>query len=146
MVNPSVAVNELLDLLAKLRAEEDGIAKEIEERLTEVRRKIAAVQVTLDLLGQPGGGNGSSPTNGWAQKLRDLTQVKALMRIAEENGGILRTNEARRIFLAIGLSKGKPKYLGPHIFHLVMNSGRFERIAPGTYKLIPESVEPMSLI
>ncbi len=77
----------------------------------------------------------------WARKLRGATQIEALMRIAHENGGIVRTAEAKRIFLEVGLAKGNPKWVGSHLYHLLGNSEQFTRVAPGAFRLVPTSIQ-----
>ncbi len=74
--------------------------------------------------------------SGWRQKLRGLTQIEALERIARENGGILKTADAKPILMAAGLTRGKPRNIGSHIYHMLLNSENFERIGKGTFRLL----------
>ena len=136
MMTTSSTVNELLDLLSQLKTEEAAILREVEDRLEDVRRKIAAVQTTLELLPRDAEAPKPVSTNGWAQKLHGKTQAEALVEIARENDGILRVTDAKRIFIGTGISKGKPKYLSGHIYHTLERSERWERVAPGTFKLL----------
>jgi hypothetical protein len=145
MMGSSAAINELLGLLSRLRAEKDAIRRELESRLAQVDERIAAVQTTLELLPQAERGEGSPPStdeprklasaNDWARELNGLTQLKALIKIAERSGGTVRVPEAKRIFIASGMAKGKQKNINPHIYHILSASEQFELIAPGTFKL-----------
>jgi hypothetical protein len=142
MATSTSAVNEVLALLAELRAQEEAIMKEVEDRLVYVRNRIAATETVLEMLtgnsGQDEARSLPTTTNGWAQKLKGLTQVQALVRMAQENEGVVRVRDARRIFMATGLAKGKPKYVGPHLYHILKDAEQFERVAPGTFKLVQE--------
>jgi hypothetical protein len=139
----SSTLDDLLALLNRLRREEEAIMDEVKDRLADVQKRIVAVETTIELL--PRGSEQyktqplASSTNGWAQKLRGLTQVQALVRMAQENDGIVSVRDARRVFMATGLARGKPKNVGPHLYHVLRNAEQFQRVAPGTFKLIQES-------
>lgn len=81
----------------------------------------------------------SSRSNSWARKLQGLTQIEALSRIAEEQDGVVRVPEAKQILLDSGLAKGKVKNVSGHIYHTLARSGRFQRIEPGVFRLLPLS-------
>src|SRR6266540_6594521 len=131
----SSTVNDLLELLQRLRSEEEVLTKEIEARRADVRGKMLAVQTTLGLLTKEERGDRAPlPTNGWAEKLKGLTHEAGLMRLAKENDGLVKVSEARRIFIAAGLARGNPKHVGPHLYHLLTKSEDFERVAPGTFR------------
>jgi hypothetical protein len=76
------------------------------------------------------------PMSDWVQILGGMPQRAALRRIAQENGGILRTTEAGHILVAAGLITGNARYAGSHLYAIVMRSPHFERIAPGTFRLV----------
>ena len=136
------ALNELLSLVTGLREQETQLRAQFEGRLAELAGQIAAVQTTIDLLTQSQPANeirqldavGPTPANGWAKKLAGLTQAGALRVIARENDGILEMREARRIFVMYGLSKGDPKYVGGHIYHILEGLPEFEHMGKGTGK------------
>ena len=77
----------------------------------------------------------NTPSAGWARFLRGIRQIDALRAIASANDGVVRTADAKRIFLEAGLAKGAPKHVGPHIYHMLLNAEDFERIEPGTFRL-----------
>jgi hypothetical protein len=156
MTAPST-ISDLLALLQRLRAQEDGLVREAEVMLAALRENIAAVQRTLALMGAeepvilgPTPPTTDAPTlpamqisgaappvtmGQWAQKLRGKTQADALPIIARENGGILRVREVKQIFIATGLAKGQPKYIGPHIYHMLEDMEEFEKEGIGTFRL-----------
>lgn len=78
----------------------------------------------------------SKPAHEWTQLLRSMSQRAALRRIAQENGGILRTTDAGRILVAAGLVTGNARYAGSHLYNIVKKSPHFEYIAPGTFRLV----------
>lgn len=83
------------------------------------------------------------------QTLRMPTQAEALVQIAEANGGVLRSVEAKRLLVVSGLIRGNAKNSTGHIFNLLRDAERFEklgvrfeRVSPGTYQLISLGVSP----
>lgn len=73
--------------------------------------------------------------NDWARKLKGLTQIEALIQIANQNDGVLRVVEAKNVFVESGLVKGKVKNVSGHIYHTLGRSDRFERVEPGVFRL-----------
>src|SRR5207245_1942326 len=109
MMAGSSALNELFLLMSEWRADESVLRQQFEGRLAELAPQMAAVQTTIDLLTR--GAKGSEPepprpvpTNGWGKRLAGLTHMQALKVIAEENGGVVRVSEARRLLLTYGLA------------------------------------------
>ena len=170
-------LNDLLNALRELRAEEDALRSEYEARLAAIAKKVEAVQTTLELFSDESaqssaggakandvdegtlqldlGTNGTRvdalaksartlSTTAWAQELHGLTQMEALIRIAEKNGGLLRASEARRIFIAAGIAKGNTKNVGPHVYHMLSDAKQFQRVNPGRYRLVKPSSEQSS--
>lgn len=79
---------------------------------------------------------------GWSRRLRGLTQRQALVRIAQDNGGVIRTTDVRDIFIRVGLAKGNPRNVNGHVHHILTQSDSFERVSPGTFRLVtPELPE-----
>ncbi|MGH2561635.1 MAG: hypothetical protein ACRDJH_21415, partial [Thermomicrobiales bacterium] len=78
----------------------------------------------------------------WARRLHGLTQYEALVRIAEDNDGILRTTDARDIFLRARIARGKPRNINGHIHHMLSRSDEFEKVAPGVFRLVPPELPP----
>lgn len=152
----------LREALNLLRAEEETRVTEFERAMAQLRRRIKAVEAALvasatdgDQVPLPDFGTLAPSQRGvpapsvstpetWAAKLRGLSQPEALIQIAEERGGILRTVEAKPILIDAGLVKGKPENVYGHIFQLLKEADRFEKfgfrfekIGPGTYRLLP---------
>jgi hypothetical protein len=72
----------------------------------------------------------------WRKKLRGLTHIEALTRIAGENDGVVRVTDAKQILLDSGLTKGKLRNVSSHIYHLLSRSEKFERVEPGVFRLV----------
>lgn len=71
-------------------------------------------------------------------KLRGLTQPQALMVIAKHYGGTIKAQDAKRIMIKAGVMKETKN--STNITHnLILRTGKFERIAPGEYRLKQEA-------
>lgn len=141
----SSTLNALVDLLAKLKAEEAELRERFEGRIAALVAQIAAVQTTISLLdaehtttpsaraGEPAK---ALPTMAdWARLVDGSTHAEALRVIAMRNDGIVRVRDARRIFIGTRLAKGNPKYVSPHIHHMLRESPEFEYVKPGEFRL-----------
>lgn len=72
-------------------------------------------------------------------KLRGLKQLQAVVMIAKHFRGVVKAQDAKRLMINGGVMKETKN--STNITHnLIIRSGRFERIAPGEYRLI--SAEP----
>ena len=150
-------MRELSALLGHLRTQEASLRAE----LTTLTDRISAIKVALQVVHdlsstdtapspsgtvptpppdvvimQEIGGRSTAPIESWAKKLHGLKQIEALRVIARENGGTIRTADAKRIFLEAGLAKGAPKHVAPHIYHMLQAAEDFERVAPGTFQMM----------
>ncbi len=67
-------------------------------------------------------------------KLRNLTQVQALVLIAKHNNGIVRAQEAKRLLIRAGVMR-QTKNSTNVIHAVIVRSEKFERVRPGEYKL-----------
>ncbi len=68
------------------------------------------------------------------EKIKELSQARAMVVIAKHYGGILRVSDLQRILLESGLMKATPN--APNIVgRLIRDSERFERISQGLYRL-----------
>lgn len=72
----------------------------------------------------------------WTRRLRGLSHMKALVRIAQETNGVIRTTEARDILMRSGIASGKPRNVNSHIHTLLSRSEQFEWVSAGVYRLI----------
>lgn len=72
---------------------------------------------------------------GWADRLQGMTQMEALIAIAEHNGGQVKATEARDILVRAGLAKGQLKNVATTVHHLLGSSDEFEKLRPGIYRL-----------
>jgi len=75
-------------------------------------------------------------------KVCGMKQLGAAIIVAKHYGGVLRTADLIKILKAAGLMKKNTKNAGSMVFGLINNSGLFERVATGTYKLIEAEEEP----
>lgn len=129
------ALDSLIDLLVGLRAERGVIELEIDARLKELERKITAVETTIGLYTQATGLSERPNVPLGVMDIKGLTHMEALAKIAKANNGCVRPSDVKKLFLDAGLVKGNPRHLVPHLFTIIKNSGKYEKVAPGTFKL-----------
>lgn len=87
----------------------------------------------------------SAPTSVLADfpigKLRNMTQMQAVIAIAKHNGGIVRAQDAKRLMISGRVMRDTKN--STNITHnVILRSGQFERVAPGEYKLKDASDKP----
>lgn len=71
-------------------------------------------------------------------KLKGMTQVQALMVIAKHFGGTIKAQDVKKIMIRAGVMKETKN--STNIAHnLILRTGKFERVAPGEYRLKQES-------
>ncbi|MGA9510548.1 MAG: hypothetical protein WBV55_18150 [Candidatus Sulfotelmatobacter sp.] len=67
-------------------------------------------------------------------QLRNLTQVQAVVAIAKHNGGIVKAQDAKHLMIQAGVMRNTKN--STNIAHnVILRSGKFERIAPGEFRL-----------
>jgi hypothetical protein len=150
-------MRELSALLGHLRTQEATLRAELAtltDRISVIERALHVVHdlsnpdaplTTLDVtqialpnapIVQEVRGEPTTSTGSWVKRLHGVKQIDALRLIARENGGTIRTADAKRIFLEAGLAKGAPKHVAPHIYHMLQAADDFERTAPGTFRMV----------
>ncbi|MFZ0418378.1 MAG: hypothetical protein WAM04_09740 [Candidatus Sulfotelmatobacter sp.] len=67
-------------------------------------------------------------------KLRKLTQVQALMVIANHYGGTFKAQEAKRLLIRAGVMR-ETKNSSNIIHAVIVRSEKFEKVRPGEYRL-----------
>lgn len=71
-------------------------------------------------------------------KLRNLTQLQAVIAIADHNGGMVRAQDAKRLLIRAGVMRETKN--STNITHnVIIRSKLFERVGPGEYRLKPAS-------
>lgn len=124
---------ELLGLKQRLHEKVESLRAQLQES----ERQLESVTTTLALLGYAPlteiimGPMRISET----EELKSMTQIQAMVKLAERNHGKISVKGVKRIFLSIGLIKN-PKNANNIIFNAIQRSERFQRVAPGTYELI----------
>lgn len=140
--------------LVSLRDELEERHRAIRKEAEEVASNLEAVSKTLALLDsdKPDDGEGEEESSNEARidltSLHGLTQIEALVKIAQHKGGRLLLADARRILIQAGMIK-TPKNAGPIIFNVIQRSDRFRRVETGLYELKsdkPERIRALPLI
>lgn len=76
--------------------------------------------------------------------LRDMTHKQAAIAIAKHNGGIVKAQEAKRLMIQAGIMR-PTKNSTRMVHNAIVSSGRFDRIAPGEYRL-KNSTRPIPIV
>jgi len=139
------------DLIA-LRSALEVKHSELQSQLESAAQDLKSVSRTLALLDESHfkpdpSSELASPTVAPIDTLsvEGLSQIDALVKIAQHGGGRLNLSEARRIIVQAGLTSSK-KNISNILFNVVNRSGRFKRIEPGIYELIEENKPQRPLI
>lgn len=116
------AVDEVTKLYERLQDKRD----KLREQLEGVEKEFEAVSTTLRLMGQL--------TPAQNINLSGLSQLDALVAIAKANDNKLVVKTARRLMVKAGFFRST-KHASSILFTTINRSGKFEREAPGVYKL-----------
>ena len=131
MASGDTTLNELIDLLARLRREK----AKAQQKLTELDEQLAAVEVTMRLLGRNGKLGVPDEYESLVSELQGKTQLDALLTIAGKSDNHLKATDAKRLMLQAGLLRN-PKTALSMIYTVINRSGRFEKVRPGEYKVL----------
>ena len=133
MVTQDSEPTRLLNLVAQLRARE----RELERELDQARSDIEAVQRALALLrGQNGLPVENAAERISVESLKGMTYLAAIKAIARKNDGKVKVTDAKRLLLEAGVALN-PKTAYQQVTSTLIRSKHFERVAPGTYQLLP---------
>jgi hypothetical protein len=123
----------------KLRAK----ANELQQKLEEMRKTLEHIEGVLALYQPTSAQNVSSvdlnvsadtSADIPSSRLKGLSHEAAAIAIAKYNGGIVRTQEAKRLMIKAGIMS--PTRNATNMAHNAINrSDKFERINPGEYRL-----------
>jgi len=107
-----------------------------QSRLEQVAVEIRAVKQTIDIYRRKGNRLPQEPLpNVKASELQGLSQLDALILIAERHGKRFKVTPARRLMVEAELFKN-PQNASGALHTLIQRSGRFEKINKGEYRLI----------
>lgn len=137
-------------VLANLRADQ----KSLEEKLEKMRKPIAELEADLEhikgviafkqrnandkMMGEVEEAITEALATIPMSRLKNLSHSDAVVAIAKYNGGIVRTQDAKRLMIKAGImSRTKNSTNMAH--NAIKRTGLFERISPGEYRLIKNS-------
>ncbi len=123
-------------LVERLQTKRDKLQGQLEE----IQKQLDCASTTYELLGKNRLVSSAVVT---PVDLHGKTQLDALVSIAEANGNRLVVRKARRILVRVGLIK-TAKNASSIIFTAINRSGRFQREAPGIYKLVEQKKQSES--
>lgn len=137
MVNDISIIDQLAELVAKLRQEQ----AEAQRHLAEIDEKLRAVETTMRLFRTNGALAASDMSTSLVSELKGKTHLQALITIAYKNNACFKVVDAKRLMLQAGLLRS-PKNALSMLYTIISRSGKFEKVAPGEYRLI-ESQESL---
>jgi len=134
------------EIVRTLRAEEKTIQEELEKMRKSLARREAALQHIQGLIAYYQRNSDKKlvaeleeaiteamatiPTS----RLKGLSHSDAVIAIAKYNGGIVRTQEAKRLMIKAGIMKQSKN--STNMAHNAINrTDKFERVSPGEYRL-----------
>jgi hypothetical protein len=129
--NGSVLLDELTRLIVELRRKR----ADVDKQLIEVDEQIEAVETTISLYRKAGKIHEPEIYKSIVPELHGRTHIDALQYIASSSGGHLKVTDAKRLMTEAGLLRN-PKNALSMLYTIIGRSGKFERIAPGEYRLI----------
>lgn len=137
------------EIIAKLRSDE----KEIQEKLEQMRKPITQLEDDLQhirgVITFYQRSENSKMMSGVQEavaelmaelpisRIKGLSHSDAVVAIAKFNGGLVRTQDAKRLMIKAGImSKTKNSTNMAH--NAIQRTGKFERVSPGEYRLLPD--------
>lgn len=130
MANGSTFLDEISTMIAERRKE----ARIVLERVEEIQQEIRALEQAAGMFRLKHSIDESIDP----QELKGKTQMAALIAIARKGNGQFKANEAKRLLVQAGLISN-PKNAASIVYTLIKRSERFERVAPGVYRLRNQS-------
>lgn len=129
--NGSALLDELTRLIVDLRRKR----AEVESQIIELEEQIEAVETTISLYRKAGKIYEPEAYKSIVPELEGRTHLDALQYIASKGDGRLKVTDAKRLMSEAGLLRN-PKTALSMLYTIISRSGKFERIAPGEYRLI----------
>jgi hypothetical protein len=130
-------IDQALQDQRNLQSQRQAIDRELER----VDRELSALRTTLAIYRRQAQLPTGEEEETVAQELRRLTQLQGLVLLAQRNAGLVRTKEAARLLVRAGKITN-PSNAYNIVQHLLSDSGRFERVDSGTYRLLPSPHVP----
>jgi hypothetical protein len=84
----------------------------------------------------------SADLNVQPEDLVGMTQEQAVVHVAEQGNGVLRSGPTKNLLLRAGLI-ANPKNAASILYTLLQRSGRFEQVHRGEYRLRPQGVDAL---
>lgn len=137
MNNRDQVIQTLTEHLGDLENKRNRLVQEVDKEIEHVRATISSLRVTehpsdhLHLEAEP------FVPEFPVGKIRNMTQVQALVTIARHNNGIVRAQEAKRLLIRAGVMRQTKN--STNIIHaVIVRSEKFEKVKPGEYRLKAE--------
>ena len=133
MANGNSILAELSRFVADLHRKRDKAAKQ----LAEIDEEVKAVETTINLYRTDGALYEPEAYKSIVPELQGKHHIDALVHIASRSdGNIIKVVDAKRLMTEAGLLRN-PKSALPMLYTIISRSGRFEKVSPGIYRLMP---------
>ncbi len=136
MLSRDQVIQHLMQHLGELQAKRSRVVQEVDKEIENVQATIASLKNTSLSAERLGDLFVSEPVISEfpLAKIRNMTQVQALVTIAKHNNGIIRAQEAKRLLIRAGVMRQTKN--STNIIHaVIVRSEKFEKVKPGEYRL-----------
>jgi hypothetical protein len=123
----------------------EGNKARLAEKLAEVTKNLDALHTAKLLLAGGSTSKEAEPISTISSReLQGKTHLQALEYIAQHSENRLRISVAKALMANAGLFKGSPKNHYNILFTIITRSGRYKRVRPGEYELLPPEEDKTS--
>ena len=119
----------VLDILSRIRAEQ----AELQEKMTRTDEDVRALERTLELIRSLKEQTPAPREPHLATEYAGMSQEQAVEHLARLQDGVVTVTQAKRMLVETGLTKSTKAYQVAS--NRITRKGRFDWIAPGTYRL-----------
>jgi len=129
--------HEKYEELEQIKTELAGQADRLRSQLKDTEAHLAAIVLAIEVWKSKSKSK-AVESNPLVKELRGMTQVQALIHLAKHNGNNrFRIKDAKKILMEAGVVKSK-KNASTILFTTIQRSGKFMRVAPGEYEILPK--------
>jgi hypothetical protein len=131
MQSKDQTIHSLMEHLGDLEQKRNKFVQEVEREIEHVKGTIASLRKTDSVAREQQLPLVSDFPIG---KIRNMTQVQALVTIAKHQDGVIRAQEAKRLLIRAGVMRQTKN--STNIIHaVIVRSDRFAKVRPGEYRL-----------
>jgi hypothetical protein len=126
------------DAVLALREELRLKRKKLVDKLAQIDRELESADVVIRLLGIRDDTEQDEGISVSPRELHGMSQLDAVIHIAERNSNRVKVTLAKRLLSNAGLLKGSKKNWYNILTTTIKRSGCFTHVGPGEYEFVPE--------